>query len=180
MHIARPEYRQIAVVDVYGRAHAVTGARNPLWCGHRIGEGYACAGNVLAGEQVVAEMAKAFEAGADESLAERLMRAVEAGRDAGGVEGGERMPGGRGRRGGEGWRGGGDLGERGKGSAPLGVDGCWNRGRTLPPSGVTQKVASVMTAPDRPRDFDDVIRLIRANELGEHFADGLHGYVQEK
>jgi uncharacterized Ntn-hydrolase superfamily protein len=79
-----PDYRQIAVVDIYGRAHAVTGARNPLWCGHRIGEGYVCAGNVLAGEQVVVEMAKAFEASGDESLAERLMRAVEAGRDAGG------------------------------------------------------------------------------------------------
>jgi uncharacterized Ntn-hydrolase superfamily protein len=79
-----PDYRQISVVDIYGRAHAVTGARNPLWCGHRIGDGYVCAGNVLAGEQVVAAMAQAFEAGAGEPLAERLVRAVEAGRDAGG------------------------------------------------------------------------------------------------
>ena len=45
---------------------------------------------------------------------------------------------------------------------------------------VGMKVASAMTAPDRPRDFDDVIRLIRSNELGEHFADGLHPYVREK
>ena len=45
---------------------------------------------------------------------------------------------------------------------------------------VGMKVASAMSAPDRPRDFDDVIRLIRANELGEHFADGLHPYVREK
>jgi hypothetical protein len=45
---------------------------------------------------------------------------------------------------------------------------------------VEMKVASAMSAPDRPRDFDDVIRLIRANELGEHFADGLHPYVREK
>ena len=45
---------------------------------------------------------------------------------------------------------------------------------------VGMKVASAMTAPDRPRDFDDVIRLIRANELGEHFAGGLHSYVREK
>jgi uncharacterized Ntn-hydrolase superfamily protein len=79
-----PESRQVAVVDVYGRAHAVTGARNPAWAGHVVGEGYAAAGNVLAGEQVVKAMAKAFEAGAGEALAERLMRAVEAGRDAGG------------------------------------------------------------------------------------------------
>jgi len=79
-----PDYRQIAVVDIYGRAHAVTGARNPVWCGHRIGEGYVCSGNVLAGEQVVAAMAQAYEASATEPLAERLVRAVEAGRDAGG------------------------------------------------------------------------------------------------
>jgi hypothetical protein len=45
---------------------------------------------------------------------------------------------------------------------------------------VGMKLASAMTAPDRPRDLDDVIRLIRANELGEHFADGLHPYVREK
>ena len=79
-----PDYRQIAVVDIYGRAHAVTGAHNPAWCGHRVGDGYACAGNVLAGEQVVAAMAQAFEASEGEALAERLVRAVEAGRDAGG------------------------------------------------------------------------------------------------
>ncbi len=79
-----PEMRQVAVVDVYGRAHAVTGAKNPKWAGHQVGEGYAAAGNVLVGEQVVKAMAKAFEASSSEALAERLMRAVEAGRDAGG------------------------------------------------------------------------------------------------
>lgn len=42
------------------------------------------------------------------------------------------------------------------------------------------KLASGLSAPDRPRDFDDVIRLIRANTLGEHFADQLHPYVQPK
>lgn len=45
---------------------------------------------------------------------------------------------------------------------------------------VGMKVASAMTTRDRWRDWDDVIRLIRANELGEHFADGLHPYVREK
>jgi uncharacterized Ntn-hydrolase superfamily protein len=79
-----PESRQVAVVDVYGRAHAVTGAKNAKWAGHHVGDGYACSGNVLVGEQVVKAMAKAYEASAGESLAERLVRAVEAGRDAGG------------------------------------------------------------------------------------------------
>jgi hypothetical protein len=45
---------------------------------------------------------------------------------------------------------------------------------------VELKLASGLTAPDRPRDFDDVIQLIRSNRLGEHFADGLHAYVQPK
>ena len=70
---------QIAVVDVYGRAHAFTGEKNPKWCGHILGDGYAVVGNVLAGEQVVKAMAKAFEDSASEPLAERLVRAVEAG-----------------------------------------------------------------------------------------------------
>jgi len=42
------------------------------------------------------------------------------------------------------------------------------------------KLASGLSAPDRPRDFDDTIQLIRANHLGEHFADQLHPYVQPK
>ncbi len=42
------------------------------------------------------------------------------------------------------------------------------------------KLASGMSAPDRPRDLDDVIQLIRSNRLGEHFADQLHTYVQPK
>ncbi|MBL8753047.1 MAG: hypothetical protein JNK15_07060 [Planctomycetes bacterium] len=45
---------------------------------------------------------------------------------------------------------------------------------------VELKLASGMSAPDRPRDFDDVIRLVRQNRLGEHFADQLHPYVQAK
>ncbi len=79
-----PQSRQIHVVDVYGRAYAFTGAKNAPWCGHILGDGYAVAGNVLAGEGVVKAMAQAFEASNQEFLAERLVRAVEAGRDAGG------------------------------------------------------------------------------------------------
>lgn len=79
-----PQARQIIAVDAYGLAHGVTGTRNPAWAGHHTGAGYACAGNVLTGPEVVQAMAQAFEASASEDLAERLMRAVEAGRDAGG------------------------------------------------------------------------------------------------
>lgn len=88
-----PDYRQIAVVDVYGHACAVTGKHNAVWAGHHVGEGFVCSGNVLAGEQVVAAMARAFSADSDLALAERLVRSVEAGRDAGGQPEGQNSSG---------------------------------------------------------------------------------------
>ena len=45
---------------------------------------------------------------------------------------------------------------------------------------IEMKLASGLSARDRLRDLDDVIRLIRANRLGEHFADSMHPYVQPK
>jgi hypothetical protein len=42
------------------------------------------------------------------------------------------------------------------------------------------KLASGMTAPDRPRDLDDVIQLIRANDLASGYTDQLNPYVQAK
>lgn len=42
------------------------------------------------------------------------------------------------------------------------------------------KLASGLTAPDRLKDFADVISLIRSNTLGEHFADSMHPFVQPK
>ena len=79
-----PEYRQMSVVDVHGRAFAVTGKQNVPWAGHEIGDGWVCAGNVMVGPEVVAAMAQVMATTADLPLAERLMRTVEAGRDAGG------------------------------------------------------------------------------------------------
>jgi uncharacterized Ntn-hydrolase superfamily protein len=80
----RPDSRQILMVDVYGQAHAVTGACNPAYAGHHVGAGYACGGNVLASEAVVKAMAASYEATVDLALSERLVRALEAARDAGG------------------------------------------------------------------------------------------------
>lgn len=79
-----PEFRQVCVVDAYGRAHAATNSRNAAWAGHRVGNGFVCAGNVLVGPAVVDAMADAFTADPRLDLAERLVRAIEAGRDAGG------------------------------------------------------------------------------------------------
>ncbi len=42
------------------------------------------------------------------------------------------------------------------------------------------KLASGMTAKDRPRDLDDVIRLIRARSLPQAFADQLNSFVRSK
>ena len=84
------EFRQLAVVDADGRAAARTGGENRDWKGHHIGAGFVAMGNRLTGAAVVDAMATAFEIGADLSLEERLMRAIEAGRDAGGQPGGQR------------------------------------------------------------------------------------------
>jgi hypothetical protein len=45
---------------------------------------------------------------------------------------------------------------------------------------VELKLASGMTAPDRPRDLDDVIQLIRANELPRDYARQLNPFVRAK
>lgn len=42
------------------------------------------------------------------------------------------------------------------------------------------KLASGLSAPGRLQDHADVVALIRANRLGEHFGDGLHPYVQAR
>ncbi len=48
------------------------------------------------------------------------------------------------------------------------------------PKLIELKLASGMTAPDRPRDLDDVIQLVRANALPRDFADGLDPWVRAK
>ncbi|MFO1084204.1 MAG: DUF1028 domain-containing protein [Reyranellaceae bacterium] len=80
-------YRQIAVVDREGRAVAHSGPKTRGYAGHAVGEGYVAMGNVLAGHHVVEAIAKGYEAAADESFERRLLRAIEAGRDAGGQVG---------------------------------------------------------------------------------------------
>jgi hypothetical protein len=42
------------------------------------------------------------------------------------------------------------------------------------------KLASGMTAPDRPRDLDDVIQLVRANVLPREYASELNPWVRSK
>ncbi|MFQ5946055.1 MAG: DUF1028 domain-containing protein [Anaerolineae bacterium] len=75
--------RQLGVIDAKGGAAAFTGEECLDWAGHVTGDGYTCQGNILAGEAVVADMASVYEeSGGD--LADRLLRALEAGQAAGG------------------------------------------------------------------------------------------------
>jgi uncharacterized Ntn-hydrolase superfamily protein len=77
------ETRQLGVVDAAGRAAAFTGSECNEWAGHAVGSSYAAQGNILAGEDVVAAMGRAFENTAG-PLVDRLMAALEAAQAAGG------------------------------------------------------------------------------------------------
>ncbi|MER5389942.1 DUF1028 domain-containing protein [Saccharopolyspora sp. NPDC002686] len=78
------ESRQVIVVDRCGRAAAHTGPETHPWRGHRVGPGYAVAGNMLVDARTVDAMAERFEATAGEPLHERLLASLEAGQRAGG------------------------------------------------------------------------------------------------
>jgi uncharacterized Ntn-hydrolase superfamily protein len=82
------ETRQLGVVTADGRAAAFTGADCLDWAGHRVGSGFAVQGNILAGEAVVEEMARAFEETVG-PLADRLVASLEAGQAAGGDKRGQ-------------------------------------------------------------------------------------------
>lgn len=78
------ELRQVCIVDSHGNAVAFTGEQCVGWNGHTIGKNYAAAGNMLVGEETIHAMAKTFEETFELKLSERLMRALEAGQEAGG------------------------------------------------------------------------------------------------
>lgn len=78
------EHRQVHVMDREGRFAASTGAKCVASYGHLAGETFSIAGNMLAGEAVIQETAKAVAAGADMPFARRLIAALKAGEAAGG------------------------------------------------------------------------------------------------
>jgi uncharacterized Ntn-hydrolase superfamily protein len=84
----RRDNRQLGIVDVNGNHFTFTGPRCQPWAGGRSGkdaEGrpYAVQGNILAGEEVVVAMERAFLATPGE-LADKLVAALAAGQAAGG------------------------------------------------------------------------------------------------
>ena len=83
------EHRQLAVIDDDGDMAARTGAANTAWAGHALHEGFIALGNVLPGPETLDGMRTRFLARADMPFEERLLEALEAGRDAGGQVGGQ-------------------------------------------------------------------------------------------
>jgi len=78
------ELRQVHAVDRHGRTAASTGRHCVEYCGDRTGPQFSVAGNMLAGEAVLAATVAAFAAGEELALPERLISALEAGERAGG------------------------------------------------------------------------------------------------
>jgi uncharacterized Ntn-hydrolase superfamily protein len=78
------EYRQFGIIDRENNVVAHTGAGCGKWAGHTVGPYYAAYGNGLAGPQTVAGIISGFLKEPDASLEDRLMMALEGGRDAGG------------------------------------------------------------------------------------------------
>ena len=78
--------RQVGVISIDGRSAQHTGTGPNKWAGHRAGKNYVTQGNILVGPEVVAEVAKSFEAseGTPRHLADRLIDALNAGFVVGG------------------------------------------------------------------------------------------------
>jgi uncharacterized Ntn-hydrolase superfamily protein len=81
------EWRQILVVDRAGAVAVKDGTHLRPWSGHMTGESCVAAGDMLAGREVLAAMLQAFASKPDAVLEDRLLLALEAGRDAGGEKG---------------------------------------------------------------------------------------------
>lgn len=78
------DLRQFSVVDRNGGSAAFSGKDCVNWFGHRTGQDYAAAGNMLTGADVVEEMSASFESTNGKHLGERLVLALEAGQAPGG------------------------------------------------------------------------------------------------
>lgn len=84
-------WRQVGIVDRFGRAAVHTGAKcEPGFSGAVAGDSYLVMGNYLLTDEVVPAMDRAWHASASKLFEDRLMDTVTAARDAGGDLGGHR------------------------------------------------------------------------------------------
>ncbi len=79
----KADRRQVGIVSVDGKSATFSGEGCSAWAGGRQGENYAVQGNILAGEDVVIAMEKAFLE-TEGSLADRMYAALLAGESKGG------------------------------------------------------------------------------------------------
>ncbi|MGD6831914.1 DUF1028 domain-containing protein [Sutcliffiella halmapala] len=76
-------YRQLGVIDAQGNAATYTGDKCYNWAGGQTGAYYATQGNILVSEKTVHAMGETFTQ-TEGTLAERLLKALAAGQNAGG------------------------------------------------------------------------------------------------
>jgi uncharacterized Ntn-hydrolase superfamily protein len=76
--------RQVAMIDRHGQVAAFTGKQCIEHAGHLEGEGFSVQGNLLATPDVWPAMAEAYRGSDGEDFSQRLLKALEAGQDAGG------------------------------------------------------------------------------------------------
>ncbi len=77
------DHRQLGIVDIKGHSANFTGSECLDWAGGLTGDNYAVQGNILVNKETVEEMASTFEE-TEERLADRLLKALQAGQAAGG------------------------------------------------------------------------------------------------
>jgi uncharacterized Ntn-hydrolase superfamily protein len=76
--------RQLGVVDARGRSASFSGDECTPWFGHETGTDFAAQGNMLIRGETISAMAESFRDTHGLDLVERLLRALEAGQEAGG------------------------------------------------------------------------------------------------
>ncbi|WP_421381428.1 DUF1028 domain-containing protein [Bacillus salacetis] len=75
--------RQVGLIDAQGNAATFTGEGCYDWAGGMMGEHFAAQGNILVDQRTVEAMAETFTS-TEGTLAERLLKALDAGQEAGG------------------------------------------------------------------------------------------------
>src|SRR5436305_13710125 len=76
------DHRQVHVMDATGRTAAHTGKECIDWCGWTAGDGFSVAGNMLAGQAVIAQTAEAYVANPALPFPRRLIAALKPGEGA--------------------------------------------------------------------------------------------------
>ncbi|MBD3196755.1 MAG: DUF1028 domain-containing protein [Candidatus Lokiarchaeota archaeon] len=82
-HDKEKEQRQVGIIDAQGNPYSYTGSECFDYAGHYIGKNYCCQGNILAGEEVIISMGKAYENETGDMI-EKFFAALEAAQEHGG------------------------------------------------------------------------------------------------